>query len=1038
MPTDTFPNRSEKTPIFILHLVQLSGAPKLLGAEQVTWKLSGTGINVVSGGNGSGKSLLCSAILAATLPRQHESLIHDLRIAGLHGITVVGQVGPMRREWSLDLRSGEVINRPRIVEEEAARTTPLSNLLQVPESDDFQVPHFVVNGEWNAPGEDQLAWAENMLTVPLEREQLDWDARLQSYLLGEAQPKPEDLRTEIAGLEAQIEHGRSIRADLKRAEEKREDLQMQIGDAKMAIEISAAEEKELVNKIDMAERCLHLENWANELRSSWSSVENTRTQFADLQERLEELQEMTRGLPDTAAEMARDYLALQAEREQVAARLKESEQLVASLGEQRSKLQSELRDLEGNRESDSTSEDLRSKLGDVEREITDLSRRRIDLLRKREGLERKRLEKFGELSALGPDEWLALEKFLEASNGGDMSPARAAELERKRAELARIGERLAKEFAGFEKLDSETPARISKLFLARESVTAREAELAALRSKAVELQHAGKGAGLKAVLSILGAGAAGVPTGAFLGWDVGFFAAVLGGGAGYGIGQMMTPKPEGNYQDVVSRIESLQHLQQAALSEREALRRELELFASLPDLGSAQTKWREYLKLADRKKELEAACALLATEEERSDTVLSVLRKLEREDIRRRVAEYKSLTAELTDATVELSSFDQEDGPQSRKSELEHEAQRLRELIHDIESRAEERRRERDLRTKELSSEIARLDSEFARIPETETERARLREILSKIETLDATAGGAFSKNGADTILRGIEERDALQTQLRETKSRLSTEHTPQELASRTTLIEEELKEVTSRLQEIDPLFASVGTREQGLTKYRDQMTQLAKQNVEREHLIQELSAEIDELQLDGLASQVDVLPLEERLLNERAERQSKLEDVERSIQTARDMCEALEAELSEQREHARGRLFTILRSVVFEAIGERFAAVEWRDGEWDVVTEDGQRRSLRTLSRGIAELVTLCLNSGLLFASTEAELAPVFWDDVLSQLDDHHLGISKQLIDHLARDRQVLLFTRDSRIHTWGRPVEVLAGRYEVDVLSN
>ena len=309
---------------------------------------------------------------------------------------------------------------------------------------------------------------------------------------------------------------------------------------------------------------------------------------------------------------------------------------------------------------------------------------------------------------------------------------------------------------------------------------------------------------------------------------------------------------------------------------------------------------------------------------------------------------------------------------------------------------------------------------------------------MSKIETLDATAGGAFSKNGADTILRGIEERDALQTQLRETKSRLSTEHTPQELASRTTLIEEELKEVTSRLQEIDPLFASVGTREQGLTKYRDQMTQLAKQNVEREHLIQELSAEIDELQLDGLASQVDVLPLEERLLNERAERQSKLEDVERSIQTARDMCEALEAELSEQREHARGRLFTILRSVVFEAIGERFAAVEWRDGEWDVVTEDGQRRSLRTLSRGIAELVTLCLNSGLLFASTEAELAPVFWDDVLSQLDDHHLGISKQLIDHLARDRQVLLFTRDSRIHTWGRPVEVLAGRYEVDVLSN
>jgi hypothetical protein len=195
---------------------------------------------------------------------------------------------------------------------------------------------------------------------------------------------------------------------------------------------------------------------------------------------------------------------------------------------------------------------------------------------------------------------------------------------------------------------------------------------------------------------------------------------------------------------------------------------------------------------------------------------------------------------------------------------------------------------------------------------------------------------------------------------------------------------------------------------------------------------------EINALGLSGLSSQVEQLPPDDQLHGERASVQARFDELARSIQTARDMCSALASELVEQKEHARVRLFTILRTVIFEAIGERFAAAEWKSGEWELVTDDGQRRSLRALSRGIAELVTMCLNAGLLAASTEAELAPIFWDDVLSQLDDHHLGISRQMIDHLARDRQILLFTRDNRIRDWGSPVDVLAGRHEVNVFSN
>lgn len=1038
MTPDLFPRRTEHTPAFLLHFVQLSGSPDLLGAEQVTWKISGTGVNIVSGGNGSGKTLLTSAILAATLPRQHESLIHDLRIAGLHNITIVGQVGPSRREWSLDLRSGEVVHRPRLVDDEAAGATPLSKLLIAPARDDARMPHFVVNGEWSAPSEEQIAWAEHMLTVPTEREHAEWGVRLDAFLNGDGTPKPEELKVDIARLDDKIAHGQHVREQARIANEKSAELHMRIRDTTMAIDISSAEEKALVSKIDMAERCLHLENWVQELRSSWSSVESTREQFASLQERLEILQEMTRGVPDNAAELARDYLELQQKRELEAEKLKETEQSLELLNLQRTSVLGELNEVSSIRENESDAEALRNKLADTERELTELSRKRIDLLRRREGFERQRADKFAELSALGPDEWKALENFLESSDGSEMSPARAAEYERKHAELVRITERLSRDFAGFEKLGPETPNRIDKLFVARESVSSREAELSLLRNKAVELQNIGNGAGLKILLTILGAGAAGVPSGLFLGWDIGFFAAVLGGGAGYGIGHTMVPKQEANFDDLKRRIEMLQLQQQMALAERESLRRDLDLFASMPDLDSAQTKWREYIRLIDRKKELEEACALLQTEDRSDNRIPSVLRKLERDDIRRRVSEYKSLIFDLTNATAELGAFDQADGPQARKSELEHVAQQLREQIHDLESRADETKRTRDRREKELSSELARLDAELAKIPNAESERIRLREILESMEALDTEVGNAFSRVGAAEILKAIEERDGLHCELRETKSRLSSEHSPQELATRTSLIEEELIDVTARLQDVDPLFAAIGSRADGLEKYRAQMIELAKQNVEREQSIKDLSTEIEALKLADLMSQVEQLPPDEQLYAERASIQSRLAELENSIRAAQDMRTALAAELTEQREHARARLFAILKAVVFEAVGERFAAVEWRSGEWDVVTEDGQTRPLRTLSRGIAELVLLCLNTGLLAASTEAELAPVFWDDVLSQLDDHHLGIARHLIDQLARDRQVLLFTRDQRIRTWGRPAEVLAGHHEVDVLTN
>ncbi len=251
-------------------------------------------------------------------------------------------------------------------------------------------------------------------------------------------------------------------------------------------------------------------------------------------------------------------------------------------------------------------------------------------------------------------------------------------------------------------------------------------------------------------------------------------------------------------------------------------------------------------------------------------------------------------------------------------------------------------------------------------------------------------------------------------------------------------LIDEELAQVTVKLQEIDPLYGTLGSRQDGLDKYRVQLEKVQAQIAAETKRRAELRLNLETLKLHELLERVSQLPSAEDLVAERAAHQTKLEEIQRSVLAAQNMCGALRAELLEQRDHAAGRVLAHLKKSVFDSIGERIASVELYEDEWIAVLEDGQRRPLASLSRGIAELVTLCLNAGLLTASENAEAAPLVWDDVLSQLDDMHLSIARQIIEQLARKRQVVLLTRDSRIRSWGNAVEVLAGRHELDVLLN
>ncbi|MBL0061005.1 MAG: hypothetical protein IPP40_05810 [bacterium] len=1023
----------------MLHLAQLSGNASLLGADVITWRLTGAGLSVVGGGNGSGKSLLCASIYAATFPKQTEALRSGLFAAGLRTVTLVGLLDSTRKEWSLDLESGAIIHRPELTNDLEPQSTPITELVIVNENIPAMVPHFIMNGDWQLPCAANLEWAGAMLAVPLERELASWERRLDSLEHGEVTTNPDALQAEIANIDAQLARAQALRETAALAEQKAAELQGKITDAELAIQIASAEETELVGKIELAERAVHLESWAEELRSSWNSVEATRAQFAQLYDRLEMLQEMTRNLPNNVQELAQEYLRLQRERESTSVRLQENEGKVAQLEEQRNAIAKEKELLQTSLGSESAVklEKLHRKVAELERESTELSRKRIDLLRRRDGLEQQRNEKYRELTLLGPEEWTALELFL-SSNDHMQSSTQQVETEKQRAELGRIADRLRNEFSGFEKLASDTPARVEKLFGLRESISKREADLVLLRSKVVEMQTRGTGAGLKSVLAIVGAAAAGVPCGLLLGWDIGFFAGVLGGGAGFGIGHMMVPKSDVSHEELVRKIETMQHEQQESLAVREALRLELSVLSDQQKLDGALARWQEFVRISDRQRVLDTAIAATPVVPKMDESVPAVLRKLEREDIRRRVNEYRALTVELTDATVELSAFDHPDGPSARKLSADNEALLLREEIGTLELESSKAQVERERLLHQLSIDLARVENELVSLVDVTLERSALRDILVGMESIDEAVAHAFSQSGPESILQALYERNDLQNELRETKAKLSTEHSPQELSVRTNMIEVELRQVTEHLQEYDPLFGTLGTRLDGLNKYRGQMEKLFNQSSENEKLINQYTHEIHSLRLPELKREIDELPAEQALFHDRAQTQHRLDELTRSIHAAHEMCAALTGELAELREQAISRVLGILQSKVFDAIGERYASIEWANGVWYVIADDGQKRLLSTLSRGIAELVTLCLYAGLLSASSDAERVPVVWDDVLSQLDDYHLSIARNVIEQIARDRQIVLLTRDPRIRTWGKSVEVLVGQYQLDALIN
>jgi len=997
--------------------------------------MDGGGISIVAGGNGSGKSLLCAATRVAALPESSGALLESLKAAGLHEVALLGMHGLNQSEWTIDLGTGAIrLNSP------SNGNSPIEIPFGILGGAGLRTPHFVVNGDWPLPCETEIEWAARMICRPLEIESAAWRFRQSALEQGlNGRPSRETLRLAVAALEEKMNTARASREEHERIETRATELNGQIADAELARQIAAVEENELVSKVELAERVVHLESWARELAESWNAAEGTRERFAALQERLEYLQPLTRNVPEHGAELAEEFLRLDAERAALSKKAEDQQGRIESLQRKNEDIAAQIAELSardpGADASDRESE-LAQQIEQTEREYTELSRRRIDLLRHRDGLEQQRNERFRDLAGLSRSEWSELEKYLKSDTGA--TEGSEAEMARLRGELDDLNARLTRDFGGYDQFGTTARDKIDQLFNARDTASVREAELIQLRHRLSALNERPSGSALKGVLSVVGAAAAGIPVGMALGTDIGFFAAVIGGGLGFGIGKAVSPTHDKSQHDeMLRRLEALEPQQYEHVARLEALEKELGPLATFLTREGATEHLREYQKLVERKRSLDGSLSKAAAQAEQSKAP-ALLRRIERDEMQRSVEEFKSLEAQIADAQKNWSDFETAAGDPARLAGLQSALEQLRGELQSIQqNRVGEAERMRT-HLAELTEESQRCEAELRHSEDVSHLHEQIAVLVNRMAEIDALAGRNFSSFGAEEVVAALNERAALQAELRDLKQRLSSDHSPQEFALRTRVIEDELRQLTERLQEIDPLFATLDSRTEGLDKYREQMQRLFQNATDNEQRTRELHAELADLNLDEHRERFAALQPEHELVAERDEAQARLDELERSIHAARSMSDALAAELEELREHARDRVLGTIQTTVFDAIGERFAGVEWSGAEWRVVLEDGQRRGLHTLSRGTAELVTLCINAGLLTASAEGELCPVMWDDVLAQLDDHHLDIARSIIEKLARSRQVILLTRDARMRAWGKPVEVLAGHYQLSALTS
>jgi DNA repair exonuclease SbcCD ATPase subunit len=386
---------------------------------------------------------------------------------------------------------------------------------------------------------------------------------------------------------------------------------------------------------------------------------------------------------------------------------------------------------------------------------------------------------------------------------------------------------------------------------------------------------------------------------------------------------------------------------------------------------------------------------------------------------------YQSLNQKLAAVNLEWNTF--ANGGESAKrtgelegiiSHLKREMSSLAEQWHQQVSDYNHRKAACETKLKQLSKE------------ETDSDAAeKLTEELSNVRTiLTETTNALGDQLSADDpeILRELwEEMLRYRTELREIRDKLSAHQSLDEIRARQSLLVEEFEEVKDKLCLIDPLYLLNGTVAEYAAKYSSQMQQISEELDQNNAYENELKDELKRIDIETLTQAAAQTESLERLTAQMDECKERLAALEREVATTQELISSVQAELKELDRTFLGDLEETMNKFLYSISDGKFKCLQF-DEVLLAESADGTTRPLNLLSGGMKDMIWLVIRLAMLDSVKQADDFPIIWDEAFTRLDQIYLQRLKALIELSARNRQVILLSKDPGIESWGQTARI------------
>ncbi|MFZ5433973.1 MAG: hypothetical protein ACOZB3_09395 [Calditrichota bacterium] len=1027
------------------------------------WEYPVISPHVIVGSNGSGKSLLVSALLALFASGDDRMRrCENLRNTGIEQIRLDFNVGDRIAHVRCDTHDAAVS-----VEWEAApgsdsgnhktqwQSSPENELQTGFFGEPIGIEHLFRSVNILLAGKssiyDYCAIRETVvqvLSAPIEKELAEWEVREKSLAgNGNEIGSLSAARLQLDESERDLERVEDLWRDYETALARKQTLEDKTAQTRRERDVSTAEITELDRLCTLAERAQRLDTWIEEIELENRKVIALREQHAAHQSRLDVLEEQFRGISDNFPDLLNEYETLRESDRKLAEDLSAMQQRRSGTRHRLEELQRELDDMNPPPEADVQElESLYRESATVNSELTELLRGRIELVRQREGARQKLQQDFGQFNDLHPMARHALDRLLTMdSKSLTIPPAPAVETDHTNREnrIAEIRRVLHEKFSGFDDLSPRTPEVIRELFELRQLANTKSGDIESLHKNGVELKR--KLHPLRAMLWCLPVGVAAFAVGMILAsWDIGLFTALAGSGVTLLILRLFQRRVDAEIESVREAEEMMQGQLTAALSRIRLLESSAGPLAQLKTLDGAMSRYADYQQYMRELENLladHAANRALATSTARdslneihahlpaelADTPLTVIQKLyegflERE---KQVRHLDNLWSEYTDGGDTAL----------RIRELEDTAARLKQRQTELVSSAEQQRQTYESRKADLTNQIANLADEIID-PETERQTESKRsQVQERIGELDRLCQGMLSRTDGEVLRNEWHERESLKSKLREIRNSLSSYQTHDELRARETLLREEAAEVRHKLTSIDPLYMLQGNAAHYTAKYHAQR-QSARETAEScDRVLCELQQEIETINTDGHLAALSQEPSLDELRRVMVERQNRVDEIERNLTTTRELIASIRSELDDMEQSAGTTLEANINLQVRELSNNRYRAVQHDNGTWTVELTDGGSRRLDILSDGTQDLLWLAIRIGVLETIQAHDANPVVWDEPFWRLDEEHLLQVRDALQRLSMSRQVILLTRQSALAAWGTALKMSPSGFRISL---